>query len=148
MYEKTVKAGWGDMDFNGHMRNTAYLDKSADIRMEFFAENGFAMREFQRRKLGPVILRDELDYRREVSLLEPIRVTLLVAGLSDDGSNWTMCNEFYRGQGELAARVRSCGGWLDLNARCLSAAPDDLFAALLRLPRAADFESLQSRLRA
>jgi acyl-CoA thioester hydrolase len=29
MYEKKLLAGWGDMDFNAHMRNTAYLDKSA-----------------------------------------------------------------------------------------------------------------------
>ena len=35
MYEKDFTAGWGDMDFNSHMRNTAYLDKSADIRMMF-----------------------------------------------------------------------------------------------------------------
>ena len=40
MYEKTLIAGWGDMDFNSHMRNTAYLDKSADVRMMYFAENG------------------------------------------------------------------------------------------------------------
>lgn len=27
MYEQTLHAGWGDMDFNAHMRNTAFLDK-------------------------------------------------------------------------------------------------------------------------
>jgi acyl-CoA thioester hydrolase len=31
-------AGWGDMDFNAHMKNTAFLDKSADVRMMFFSE--------------------------------------------------------------------------------------------------------------
>ena len=41
-FERTLYAGWGDMDFNSHMRNTAYLDKSGDIRMMFFAENGFS----------------------------------------------------------------------------------------------------------
>jgi hypothetical protein len=40
MFEKILFAGWGDMDFNSHMRNTAFLDKSADVRMMFFAENG------------------------------------------------------------------------------------------------------------
>ncbi|WP_229422843.1 thioesterase family protein [Telluria aromaticivorans] len=33
MGEQTLIAGWGNMDFNAHMRNTAYLDKSADVRM-------------------------------------------------------------------------------------------------------------------
>jgi len=33
MFERQMLSGWGDMDFNSHMRNTAYLDKSADVRM-------------------------------------------------------------------------------------------------------------------
>ena len=146
MFEKSLKAGWGDMDFNGHMRNTAYLDKAADVRMEFFSENGFGMREFQRRRLGPVILRDELDYRREVGLLETVRVTQQLVGLSEDGSNWIMCNAFYRGDGELAARLTSCGSWLDLAARRLQAPPEDLLAALRRMPQSADFQVLPSRI--
>ena len=58
-YQKTFLAGWGDMDFNSHMRNTAYLDKSADTRMVFFSEHGFPMSEFVRMKIGPVIIKDE-----------------------------------------------------------------------------------------
>jgi acyl-CoA thioester hydrolase len=42
VYEQTLLPA-GDMDFNRHMRNTAYLDKSADVRMLFFAEHGFPM---------------------------------------------------------------------------------------------------------
>jgi acyl-CoA thioesterase FadM len=70
MFERRVVAGWSDMDFNSHMRNTAYLDKSADVRMMYFSENGFSMQDFMRLRLGPVIMRDELEYYREVSLLE------------------------------------------------------------------------------
>jgi acyl-CoA thioester hydrolase len=29
MYKKRIYAGWADMDFNAHMSNTAYLNKSA-----------------------------------------------------------------------------------------------------------------------
>lgn len=32
MYTKKLYAGWADMDSNSHMRNTAYLDKAADVR--------------------------------------------------------------------------------------------------------------------
>ena len=48
MYTKTLYAGWADMDFNSHMRNTAYLDKTADVRQMFLNENGFPVEEFQR----------------------------------------------------------------------------------------------------
>ena len=52
MYEKDFIAGWGDMDLNSHMRNTAYLDKSSDIRIMYFSENGFPSDEFIRLRIG------------------------------------------------------------------------------------------------
>ena len=147
MYERELFAGWGDMDFNSHMRNTAYLDKSGDVRMMFFSENGFPMQEFLRHGLGPVIMKDELEYFREVQLLEPLRVTLALAGLAADGSRFLMRNEFRRGgDGKLAARVTSAGGWLDLSARKLAAPPDALLGALLSLARTDDFQDLPSSL--
>ena len=147
MFERKLIAGWGDMDFNSHMRNTAYLDKSADVRMMFFSENGFPMAEFHRLRMGPVIVRDELDYYREVGLLEEVRVTLELAELSADGSRFLMQNTFYRPDGKLVARVRSKGGWLDLNARKLVAPPDKLLAAMRRAPRSEDFHEVPSSLK-
>jgi acyl-CoA thioester hydrolase len=110
MFEKRLVAGWGDMDFNSHMRNTAFLDKSADVRMMFFSENGFSMDEFIRRKIGPVIRKDELEYFKEIRLLEELRVTLAIAGLAEDGSRFLMRNEFWRADETLAATVTSAGG--------------------------------------
>lgn len=82
MFEKRLFAGWGDMDFNSHMRNTAYLDKSGDVRMMFFAEHGFPMSEFMRLRIGPVVMKDEVEYFKEVGLLEEMTVSLALAGLS------------------------------------------------------------------
>ncbi len=147
MYEKTLFAGWGDMDFNSHMRNTAYLDKAADVRMMFFSENGFPMEKFVALKVGPVIMKDEVDYFREVRLLEALRVTLSQAGLAEDGSRFVIRNEFYRPDGKRVATVTSSGGWLDLAARKLTAPPPDLFAALKALPRTADYQTLASSLK-
>ncbi len=144
MYEKTLLAGWGDMDFNSHMRNTAYLDKSGDVRMMFFAENGFPMAEFARLRIGPVIMKDELEYFREVGLLDPLRVTLGLAALAEDGGRFHVRNEFYRADGKLAARVTSVGGWLDLSARKLVVPPEGLLAALRSLPMTEDFKVLSS----
>ena len=144
MYSKTLFAGWGDMDFNSHMKNTAFLDKSADVRMMFFAENGFPMGEFSRLKLGPVVMKDEVEYQKEVGLLQEVRVTLAMAGLSPDGSRFVLRNEIFCKGGKLCARVTSAGGWLDLAARRLVAPPDALLAALKSLPTTADFTVLPS----
>jgi acyl-CoA thioester hydrolase len=142
MYEKILYAGWGDMDFNSHMKNTAFLDKSADVRMMFFADNGFPMSEFSRLNLGPVVMKDEIEYCREIGLLHEVRVVLAMAGLSEDGSRFMMRNEIYRADGKLAAKITSTGGWLDLTERRLVAPPGRLLQVLQSLPRTADFRSL------
>ena len=147
MFEKRFVAGWGEMDFNSHMRNTAFLDKSADVRMMFFAENGFPMDEFIRRKIGPVIQKDNLEYFKEVRLLEEMRVTLAIAGLAEDGSRFLMRNEFWRADERLAATVTSSGGWLDLALRNLVLPPEGLLSALCLLPRTADFQTIPSNIK-
>lgn len=138
MYEKTLVAGWGDMDFNAHMRNTAYLDKSADVRMMYFADNGFPMSEFRRLQLGPVVMKDEVEYFRESQLLDELRVTMTMAGLSEDGSRMKLRNDIYR-KDVLAARVTSTVGWLDLAARKLTSPTPTLLDALRALDRSDDF---------
>ena len=147
MYEKDFTAGWGDMDFNSHMRNTAYLDKSADIRMMFFSENGFPMTEFIRLRVGPVILKDEIEYFKEVRLLETLKVNIIQAGLAEDGSRFLIRNEFYRADGKLAARVTSSGGWLNLESRKLIVPPNVLFKAMQSLPKTEDFQTLASSIK-
>jgi acyl-CoA thioester hydrolase len=132
------------MDFNSHMKNTAFLDKAADVRMMFFAENGFPAGEFSRLRLGPVVMKDEVEYRKEVSLLQDITVTLAIAGHSDDGSRFLLRNEILRPDGTLCARVTSAGGWLDLTARKLVAPPEALHVAMRSLPQTSDFTVLPS----
>jgi len=144
VYSKPMIAGWGDMDFNAHMKNTAFLDKSADVRMMFFSENGFPMAEFSRLKLGPVIMKDEVEYQKEVGLLQEITVTMAIAGLSPDGSRFQIRNEIFRSDEKLCARVTSTGGWLDLSARKLVAPPAALLSALQTLEKTTGFLVLPS----
>ena len=140
-------AGWADMDANAHMGNFAYLNKCVDARMGFFARHGFPVTEFATRRIGPVVRRDELEYHREIGLLEPITVTLALAGMAPDGSRFRLVNEVLKGDGRLAARVRSEGGWMDLAARKLIAPPGDLREALAAMPHATEFETLPSSIR-
>jgi len=144
IFSRTFHVRWGDMDFNAHMRNTAYLDTSADLRMIYFEAHGFSMREFERLKLGPVIVKDELEYFRELKLLESITVTMALAGLAGDASRFRIRNEFFRPDGKIAARVTSAGGWFDLQARKIVPPPQSLAAILHDLTRTADFAPIES----
>ena len=147
MYEKKLYASWGDMDFNAHMRNTAYLDKAADVRMMFFSENGFPISEFLRLRIGPIITKDEIEYFKEINLHDELKVNLFIAGLSEDGSRWLMRNEFFRPDGKLVAAVTSIGGWLDLSARRIMAAPEKLMEALKSLPKTGNFQQMETRVK-
>lgn len=140
-------AGWADMDANAHMANFAYLNKCVDARMGFFKQHGFPVTEFAKRRIGPVVRRDELEYHREIGLLEPITVTLALAGMAEDGSRFRLVNEIVKSDDKLAARIRSEGGWMDLAARKLIAPPADLLEALRAMPLAAGFETLPSSIR-
>ena len=141
-FETVLPARWADMDANAHMANTAYLDASADARLMYFASRGFPATELARIGFGPVVKRDEIDYFREVRLLEPVRIVLTLAGVSADGARFRLQNEFFRDDGRLAARVRSEGGWLDLATRKLTAPPPALADALRELARTDDYVDL------
>ena len=143
-FEKTLIAGWRDMDYNSHMANTAYLDRAADVRMMYFAENGFSAEDLLRMKIGPVVMKDEIEYFREVQLLQEIRVNLVCAGLSPDGSRFVLRNEFAHVDGKRCAVVTSTGGWLDLQTRKLIAPPQALREAQEALEKAEDFRAMKS----
>ena len=146
-FEKTFHVAWAHLDANGHMANTAYLDIAVDVRMMYFASQGFPVSEFARLRIGPVVRRDEVDYYREMHLLDPMRVTFTLAGLSDDASRFRIRNEIYREDGQLAARLTSLGGWFDLNVRKLVVPPEALANAIRALDKTDDFEKLESSVR-
>jgi acyl-CoA thioester hydrolase len=147
VYTKTLYAGWADMDFNSHMKNTAYLDKAADVRQMFLIENGFPVEEFMRLRIGPVVMKDEVEYFKEVGLQQQIQVSYALAGHAPDGSRFLLRHEIFRSDGKLAARVTSAGGWLDLAERKLIAPPPALLAAMNLLEKTGDFAVLPSSIK-
>ncbi len=143
LFEHHFQAGWGAMDFNGHMANRAYLDMASDTRMLFFKEYGFAMNDFARLGIGPVVRKDTIEYYREIRLMETVRVELCTAGLSPLGSRMKMRNIFYRENGEKAAVLTSDAGWLNLHERHLMMPPLELRDLLHSLQHSDDYEELE-----
>ena len=146
-FERTFQVAWAHLDANGHMANTAYMELAVDVRFLYFSSQGFPPPEFAAVGIGPVVRRDEVEYFRELRLLQPVRVNLLSAGLSEDASRFRLVNEFRREDGELSARLVSQGGWLDLKARKLVTPPSVLAEALRSLDRTDGFEVLPTSVR-
>ncbi len=144
IYEKTFHVGWANVDFNGHLGNTSFLDLAVDVRMFFFAENGFPVHEFQRLRFGPVIMKDEITYFKEMYMLDKIRITFQSAGISEDATRFRLRNDFYREDGKLAASLTTTGGWLSVETRKLIVPPKALAKAMKNLSRTDDFEVFES----
>ncbi len=144
LFERSLTVGWAQTDFNGHMRNSAYLDMCSDIRFMFFLAHGFPASRFSEAQFGPVIQSDRLEYFREARLLDELRVTLRLAGLAADGSRFRLQNDFYRPDGRLSATVVSAGGWLSFATRKLIMPPEQISESLATLERVTEFETLKS----
>src|SRR5688572_31076719 len=109
-FQKSFEVPWAYLDAIGHMANTAYLDVCVDCRFAYFESQGFAPAEFFRNRVGPVVRKDEVEYFRELRMLEKFTVSLALAGVAPDGSRFRLRNEIRRADGELAAKVTSSGG--------------------------------------
>ena len=132
------------MDANGHMANTAYLDFAADTRFRYFEANGYTARDFERTRIGPVVMRDATEYRAEILLQEEFSVTFELMGISEDGSRFRLRNTFLKSDGSIAAVVTTDAGWWSLDSRRLVVPPAALSTAMARLSRTDDFEELPS----
>lgn len=139
MFRTSFLTGWRDIDGNGHMRNTAYLDKAADARNLYLESCGLSVQALLLLGVGPVVLRDELAYFREVRLMETLNVSLSLAGYNDAGSRYCLRNEFLGASGSVRACLDSVVAWMDLASRKLVVPPQPVTDALMRLGQTADF---------
>jgi acyl-CoA thioester hydrolase len=144
VYKQSFHVRWNEADANGHMRNSAYLDMASDVRMMYFRDNNFTAKDFERLRVGPVVMRDEIEYFREMRLMDPIDVTLEMAGMAPDGSRFRIRNCYFRQDGKISVTITSTVGWLNLDARRLIIPSEALFAALKNIARTDDFVSLPS----
>jgi acyl-CoA thioester hydrolase len=144
-FEQKYRVGWSDLDGNAHMANTSYLDHAHNTRFLFFALNGFTGERFAAEKFGPVVVRDEVVYRKELRLLEEFTVNFELAGISDDGVRFRIRNTFRTASGDFAAAVTSEGLWFDLERRRPRAPPLDLDDLMRSLQRSDDYADIPSK---
>ncbi len=133
---------WSDADANGHLRNTAFSEYANDTRVALLASFGYAWARFQSLRLGPVLFREEIDYRREAALGEEVLVDALCSGLAPDASRWAIRHRLWKADGTAMATVTVVGSWLDLEARRAVAPPQDLAEAFRSMARTDDFAGL------
>lgn len=133
---------WSDADANGHLRNTAYTEFANDTRVALLASFGYPWPRFQSLHLGPVLFREEIEYRREAGIAEEVLVDAMSAGLAPDASRWSIRHRLWKPDGTEMALITVLGSWIDLEARRAVAPPHDLGEAFRSMPRTEDFAEL------
>jgi D-alanyl-D-alanine dipeptidase len=123
IFRKSFEVRWDDVDVNGHMRSTRYLEYAGTARLSFLKAAGWDVRALQKDGFSPILLGEEVRYLREVFLAEEVTVSCEVVGLSADRARWRMQHSVIRESGEEAAAVRSLGAWIDVRARKITAPP-------------------------
>lgn len=147
-FEEKFSVRWSDLDANRHVRNTIFSEFATHARIRLLEAHGFAQARFESLRFGPVMLREEIRYRRELVFGEDVTVNVLFAGLSEDGSHWLAHQEVTRADGKQAAILTIEGAWIDLDRRKFVSPPAELLGLLQSLPRTRSFEVLRSVLRA
>ncbi|HET7921630.1 MAG TPA: thioesterase family protein [Gammaproteobacteria bacterium] len=138
-YSQVFAVRWADLDPNGHMRHTAYMDYAAQARVGFLAAEGFTLERFQTLRIGPVLFHEATDYLHEIRANERITVTTEVTGLSPNRKHWRIRHRIFNQSDTLACVVNVQGAWLDLVARRIVPAPADLLALMEQAPRSEDY---------
>lgn len=142
MYTKEFDIRWSDLDANRHLGNTAYINFMSHTRMGFLMDSGFGQAELAKYDIGPVALYEHIFYFREVFAGKPVKVNLLLKGLSQDGMYFEFIHNFYDHKGRNFASCEMMGAWIDLKERKLIGLPEELYNKLNNLTHASDFKIL------
>ncbi len=119
MYLKEFEIRWSDVDANRHLSNSAYLNYMGHTRMTYLMEMGFDHETLARQNMGPVVFYEHIYYFKEVFPGQPIRVSMEIMGLSEDGQFFEFHHNFYNHKGENFAHCEMMGSWIDLKSRKL-----------------------------
>lgn len=141
-FEHTGDVGWFDLDANRHMKNVAYMEKSVDCRLRFFAAHGFSPDEFARLKVAFVVVGDQTVYKRELFLGETFRVQILCGGANARGSRFLIVNRILGADGALVYEIRSMLVWLDTETRKSCTPPRPLLDLIASMARTEDYARL------
>jgi acyl-CoA thioester hydrolase len=141
-YSGTYDIRWSDLDANGHVHYSAFIDAAADLRYRFFAERGFPPDAFLKLGIGAVYSSLEARFLREVLVGERISITYTVTGLSPKGTRWRLHHDIFKSNGKKAVVLDLEGVALDLNSRRLIAPSPELLAVFQQIPRSPTFEAM------
>jgi acyl-CoA thioester hydrolase len=121
-----------DLDVNGHVRGSAYLDYADHARWEWLRAAGVSLDDLRGAGLGPVSLETTIRWLAELRPGHSFSVT--AAFRWGEGKTSTVAQQLIRPDGTVVAEVTGVGGLLDLDHRRLVPDPQSHWRTLATHP--------------
>jgi len=128
VFEHTVRST--ELDSLGHVNNAKYLEYMEWARFEWISLAGFTWEELSRRQILPVVVNLNMNYRRELRLMERIKIVSTAGQIGK--KSFVLHQEIYKENGELAADADFTMVMMDAKERRAVAVPEDLAAELVK----------------
>ena len=144
-YSKNFEVLWVDVDLNGHLQHTAYSRYATNVRVGFFKDYlGTDFMDLNQEDVGPIIIREFIEYKKEVRLSEIITIDLTIAGVTQSYSRWLIRHHIYV-HGEIACIINIEGSWLHLKRRKMVLPGDRIKNSFDKILKTEDFKVLGRR---
>ena len=137
---KKIEIRWADLDPNFHVLHSKYYDFGAYSRMSFLTENGITVPLMQQYHIGPIILREECLFKKEIKFGDDITVSLLLDKVSKDQRRWTMQHELWKNGNTLAAFLTIDGAWMNTQLRKMAVPPEIFRQGFDAIPKSPGFQ--------
>ena len=115
-YQITIKEN--HLDTFGHVNNAAYLEIYEQARWEALNDHGVSVKKITDDQIGPVLLRVELKFKKELLLREMVEVRSKLIGRPNP-KVMKISQEMVKSCGEVACEAVFDIGVMDLTKRKL-----------------------------
>ncbi|MBL0147158.1 MAG: thioesterase family protein [Chitinophagaceae bacterium] len=126
---------WADIDPNFHVLHSKYYDYCANARMNVLQKNGVTMQAIQQYNIGPILLREECVFKRELKFGDTIEIKIFLKSTDETFTRWSFVNEIWKNGDTLAAVITVDGAWMDTIKRKLATPPDAFKKAFDAIPK-------------
>ena len=146
-YAKEFEVLWVDTDLNGHLTHTAYSNYATNVRVGFFTDClKHDVLSLLKEGIGPIIIREFIEYKREVHLGDTIKIDLAIVGVSEKGDRWILRHKVYK-ENKVCCVITIEGAWLDLKTRKLTFPVQKIYDGFNDLVKDSDFKIMDRRSR-
>lgn len=136
---REVQIRWSDFDPNFHVRHTSYYEWGTLARIVFFENHDMPLEKMISLGFGPVLLREECVFKKEVKHGDKVFVELELLKAKRDFSRWTIQHPIKKEGDLLAALITIDGGFIDHSTRKLTAPSRDVTEVFNQMPKHSEF---------